>query len=101
MALLVGAFFDTVGEGQGSAEEDLEGQDPDFEGQQRPWEHQTELVQWAQSALQTPGPQVLRRPPSEPYTIGFDCTCSGTESLACHYFGVNYKVACWSQRGAL
>ena len=58
-------------------------------------------VEWfdvAELAAQTPVPEVLRRPPSEPFRLGSDFTGYGTDSLACHYLGVNYTVAFVAER---
>ena len=47
----------------------------------------------AQLALQTPVPELLKRPPSGPIRLGSYCTGYGTDSLARYFLGVNYKVA--------
>ena len=38
-------------------------------------------------------PEILKRPPSEPIRLGSDVTGFGTDSLACHYLGIHYKIA--------
>ena len=47
----------------------------------------TNTLNWfnvAQLALQTPVPEMLKRPPSGPIILGPDLTGYGTDSLACH-----------------
>jgi hypothetical protein len=59
------------------------------------WFHVAELTS------QTPMPEVLRRPPGQPIRLGSDFTGYGTDSLACHYLGVNYKVAFVAERSSV
>ena len=46
-------------------------------------------------------PEVLRTPPSEPVRLGSDFIGYGTDRLACHYLGVNYKVAFVAERSSV
>ena len=42
----------------------------------------------AQLALQTPVPELLKRPPSGPIRLGSEFSGYGSDNLACHYLGV-------------
>ena len=50
---------------------------------------------------QTPVPEVLRRPLGQPIRLGSDFIGYGTDSLACHYLGVNYQVAFVAERSSV
>ena len=55
----------------------------------------------AQLALQTPMPELLKRPPIGPMRLGSDVTGYGTDNLACHYLGVHYKVAFVTEKSSV
>ena len=63
----------------------------------------TTTLNWfnvAQLALQTPAPEILKRPHRGPIRLGLHFTGYGTDSLACHYLGVNYKVALFTEQSS-
>ena len=113
MALLFDALFDTVGEGQGARpKRSLKGKVSSrrkllkgkIQTSRASKGSETTELNWfdlAQLASQTPLPAVLTRPPSTPISLGSDFTGYGTDSLACHYLGVNYTVAFVAERSSV
>jgi hypothetical protein len=102
MALLFDALFDTVDEGQEARPKKLLKSKVQTSRANKGFD--TAILNWcnvAQLALQTPVPETLMRPPSEPIRLGSDIAGYGTESLACHYLGVNYKVAFVAERSSV
>ena len=49
----------------------------------------------------TPAAEVLNTPPHAPIRLGSDFTGYGTDSLACHYLGLNYTVAFVAEKSAV
>ena len=47
-----------------------------------------------------PPAEVMHTPPRAPIRLGSDFTGYGTDSLACHYLGLNYKVVFVAERSA-
>ena len=48
----------------------------------------------------TPAARVLQTPPLGPIWLGSDFTGYGTDSLACHYLGLNYEVPFVAEKSA-
>ena len=104
MALLFDTIFDTVelGEGQGARpKKRLKGNIQTSRANEGLETTKLTSYNVAQLARQTPVPKVLRRPPSAPIRLGSDFIGYGTDSLACHYLGVNYKVAFVAERSSV
>ena len=86
MALLFEAFFDTVDEGQEARPKKLLKSKIQASRSRQGLATTTlkYLFNVAQMALQTPVPELLRRPPSEPIRLGSNFAGYGTDRLACH-----------------
>ena len=94
MALLFDTLFETFEEGQEARQKKvLKGKIQASRASKRLDTTTLLLFNVAQLALQRPVPEILKRPPSEPIRLGSDVTVFGTESLACHYLGIHYKIA--------
>jgi hypothetical protein len=128
MALLFDAFFDRGGEasepqpqaalrkrkvsasaaagadGKGTAGADRKGTGHKARAGNRKGKKQAEpeSCTWFDMAelSRTPAAAVLDKPPLAPIRLGSDFTGYGTDSLACHYLGLNYRVAFVAERSA-